>query len=205
MKLTVLNGAWWDTQHCLPGQELNQCYLSDTIQDAWGQRKLKVTNAYCPEPRLNCRSTCSVGLHTYCFPPPPPCLTLQCVFISKPVDGIRLALDGWNSQRWSRTIPLMCRRFGDSVWSEGEEWWEISNPLPFDFWSLSLQKKKWVMTFAAWQEGKRKDGLSLFQNFHRRTLSKENLRFELTRIPPLLGEISAIESLFFFFFSQNLN
>lgn len=66
-KLTVLSGAWWDTQHCLPGQELNWCYLSDIIQDAWGQRKLKVTNTCCPEPKLNCRSTCRVGQNTYCF------------------------------------------------------------------------------------------------------------------------------------------
>lgn len=141
MRLSVLNGARWDTQHCLPGQELNRSYLSDIIQDAWGQRKLKVANAYCPEPGLNCRSTCRVGLHTYCFfffffP----WLTLKCVFISKPVDGIRLALDGWNSQRWDRMGFTDVQKTLDTVGSEGEEWWEISSSFPFDLWSLSLQK-----------------------------------------------------------------
>lgn len=123
MRLSVLNGARWDTQHCLPGQELNWSYLSDIIQDAWGQRKLKVTNAYCPEPRLNCRSTCRVGLHTYCFffffflP----WLTLKCVFISKSVDGIRLALDGWNSQGSGRMGFTDVQKTLDTVGSEGEE------------------------------------------------------------------------------------
>jgi len=51
----------------LPGQEWNWCYQSDIIQDAWGQRKLKVANTCCLEPRLNCRSTCRAGLHTYCL------------------------------------------------------------------------------------------------------------------------------------------
>lgn len=38
-------------------------------------------------------------------------------------------------------ILLMCRRFGDTVGSEGEEGWEINNPLPFEPLPLSLQKK----------------------------------------------------------------
>lgn len=32
--LTALNGAWWKSQDCLPGQELNQGYLWDIFQDA---------------------------------------------------------------------------------------------------------------------------------------------------------------------------
>lgn len=140
MKLTVLNGAWWDTQHCLPGQELNQCYLSDIIQDAWGQRKLKVTNAYCPEPRLNCRSTCRVGLHTYCFFFFSPSLTLQCIFISKPVDGVKLALDGQNSQGWGRMGCCWCAKgLGDTLGSEGRV---VGNEQPFSFWLVISEPTK---------------------------------------------------------------
>lgn len=159
MRLSVLNGARWDTQHCLPGQELNWSYLSDIIQDAWGQRKLKVTNAYCPEPRLNCRSTCRVGLHTYCFffffflP----WLTLKCVFISKSVDGIRLALDGWNREvaEWD---SLMCKRPWTLLEVREKRRRVMRNKQLFPFWLViskpSKNKCGWWALQPDWKSGR---------------------------------------------------
>lgn len=50
-----------------------------------------------------------------------PWLTLKCVFISKSVDGIRLALDGWNSQGSGRMGFTDVQKTLDTVGSEGEE------------------------------------------------------------------------------------
>lgn len=191
-KLTVLSGAWWDTQHCLPGQELNWCYLSDIIQDAWGQRKLKVTNTCCPEPKLNCRSTCRVGQNTYCFF----WLTPQCVFLSKPVDGIRqLTLDRQNSQGWGRTGFCWCAEGLGDTGGRGEEMHLVSHH-PFDcgsfvlsLWKIDVDKSN---RLAAWREtGK----LRLFQIFHKKLLPKKSL-FQLGKVS-LLEETSAIESQYF--------